>query len=169
LYDHEAELRLRILVKVLHVGMGRRVVEVIVEFLDIFPMISFMAVQAKEPFLKYGVLAIPEDKSKTEVLVDIGDACWAILTPPVYARVRVVIGEIIPGFAFLTVVFAHGPPLALAQVGSPPFSEDLMCHVVAKSFIFGEFFTHIRFHLPFSALINTTCVLFLSVSSTKYI
>src|SRR5512135_1551672 len=63
--------------------------------------------------------------------------------------------EIFPSF----VVFAHGPPLAFAQVRSPLFPKDLMCHVVGKSFVFGSFFTHVHLHLLFSALIITTRVL----------
>ena len=52
--------RLGILVEVLHVGMGRCVVEVEVILLDVLPMIAFAVSQPEEAFFENGILPIPQ-------------------------------------------------------------------------------------------------------------
>src|SRR5262249_18100887 len=50
---------LRILVEILHVGVGRRVIEVVVALLHIFSMIALRTSEAEEPFFQNSILAIP--------------------------------------------------------------------------------------------------------------
>src|SRR4029077_11061319 len=55
----------------------------------------------------------------TEALVVVRDTEDAVLTPPVDARARVVMGERIPRGAVRRVVLAHRSPLSIGQVRPP--------------------------------------------------
>ena len=116
---------LGILVEVLHVGMGRRAVEVEVIFLDVLPMVAFAVGQPEEAFLKDGIPPVPQRQGEAEPLFVVGEAGQAILTPAVGARAGLVMGEIIPGVTAFAVILAHGSPLALAEVGPPLFPGNL--------------------------------------------
>ena len=113
--------RLRILVKILHVRMRRRAVEVVVVLLHILAMIAFAVGQAEEPFLEDRILAVPQGERKTEPLLVVRNAGKAVLAPAVGARSGLIVAEIVPGIAILAVVLADGSPLPLAQI-RPPFS-----------------------------------------------
>src|SRR5689334_14136155 len=66
--------RLWVLIKVLHVGVCRRAVQIEVVFLNVFAVIAFAVCQTKEPLLKDRVLAVPERQRETENLVIVGNA-----------------------------------------------------------------------------------------------
>src|SRR2546421_1594287 len=51
----------------------------------------------------------------------IANACKTVLVPPINARARVVVREVIPSGAIGAVVFTHGPPRTLAKVRPPAF------------------------------------------------
>ena len=74
---------LRILVEVVEPAVGRRGVPVKVDFLDVLPMIAFLAVQSEGAFLEDLVLAVPHAKRKTKVLHAITDAAHAIFIPAI--------------------------------------------------------------------------------------
>src|SRR5260221_9772764 len=59
----------------------------------------------------------------------------AVLSPSVGARAGLVVGEVIPGIAAFTIVFADGPPLALAQVRSPFFPLCLLLTRLVESYL----------------------------------
>ena len=74
---------LRILVEILHVGVGRRAVEIEVIFLHVLAMIALAVGQPEEPLLEDRVLPVPEGQCKAEVLLVIGNAGNAVLAPAV--------------------------------------------------------------------------------------
>ena len=114
------EGRLRILVEVLHVRMGRRAVEVEVVFLDILAVIALAVGQAEQAFLEDRVLAVPQGEREAEPLLVVGDAGQAVLAPAIGAGAGLVVAEVVPGVAAFAVVLADGSPLAFAEV-RPPF------------------------------------------------
>ena len=61
------ELALRVLVEVLHVGMRRRRVEIIIDLLYVLAMIAVVACKSKKPFFQNHVFMIPKRKSKTNM------------------------------------------------------------------------------------------------------
>ena len=61
--------RLRILVEILHVGVGRRAVEVEVVFLHVLAVIAFAVGQPEQPFLENRIFAVPQRERKTEPLL----------------------------------------------------------------------------------------------------
>src|SRR5262249_23730542 len=65
------------------------------------------------------IAAVPERQREAEVLHAIAEAGDPVLAPAVGAAARVIVGEVVPRRPAGAVVLAHGPPLALAQVGSP--------------------------------------------------
>ena len=113
------ERRLRVLVEVLHVRVGRRAVEVEVVLLDVLAVIALAVGQAEEALLEDRVLAVPQGQGEAKPLLVVGDAGQAVLPPAVGARAGLVVGEVVPGVAALAVVLAHRAPLALAEVGPP--------------------------------------------------
>jgi hypothetical protein len=54
------EFRLGILIKIFHVGVSWRTIEVEVVIFDILPVIGFAVGQAEHALLKYRILAIPQ-------------------------------------------------------------------------------------------------------------
>lgn len=74
--------------------------------------------QAKQTFFEDGVTAVPQGQSKTEKLVAIADAGQSIFIPAIGATAGMVMGEIIPGFAMLAVIFAYRAPGAFSQLPS---------------------------------------------------
>src|SRR5689334_12673973 len=63
------ESSLRILVKILHVGMRRRAVEVIIILFHIFPVVAFAVGQTKQTLLKNGIFSIPKRQCEAEPLL----------------------------------------------------------------------------------------------------
>src|SRR5512145_351806 len=49
-----------------------------------------------------------------------------------------VVGEVIPGIAAFTVVFTHGAPLTLAQVGSPFLPRDSCLARIIQAFLLSD-------------------------------
>ena len=145
------EGRLRILVEVLHVRMGRRAVEVEVVFLDVLAVIAFAVGQAEQAFLEDRVLAVPQGQREAEPLLVVGDAGQAVLAPAIGAGAGLVVAEVVPGVAAFAVVLAHGAPLPLAEV-RPPF---LPGHCLVPSLVQANVFRRHR------------CLLWLSPRSWK--
>ena len=129
--------RLRILVEMLHVRVGRRAIEVEVILLDVLAVIAFAVGEAEQALLENRVLAVPQREGKTQALLVIGDTGDAVLAPAIGTRAGVIVGEEIPGVAALAVVLAHGAPLTFAQVGSPllpvPLAFPRLCQTLLFS------------------------------------
>jgi hypothetical protein len=113
------ERRVRVAVEIAHEGMRRRAVQMEVVLLDVFAVVAFVAVQAKEPLLQDRIPAVPERERKADPLMAVGNAGEAIFVPAVGARARVVVRERVPHRAAGAVVLADGAPGAFAQVGAP--------------------------------------------------
>jgi hypothetical protein len=128
--------RLRVLVEILHVRVGRRAVEIEVILFHVLAMVAFAVGEPEEPFLQDWVLPIPHGQRETEALFVIGNAGETILAPAVGARAGVIVGEEIPGVTVFTVVLAHGPPLALAEVWSPLLPGSFLLSRLFKSTLF---------------------------------
>ena len=128
--------RLRILVEVLHIRMGRRAVEVEVILLDILAMVGFAVGQPEQAFLEDRILAIPQGQREAQALVVIANAGQTILAPAIGARAGLIVGEVIPGVTTVAVVLAHRAPLALAQVRSPLLPGNLLLSSLCKSNLF---------------------------------
>ena len=111
--------RLRVLVEILHVRVGRGAVEIKVVLLDVLAVVAFAVGQSEQPLLENRILAVPEGQAETEALPIVGDAGDAVLAPSVGAGAGMIVGEGIPGVARLAVVLAHGAPLPFAQIWPP--------------------------------------------------
>ena len=64
---------------------------------------------------------------------------YAIFAPAVGARPGLVVGEVIPCVAVFAVVFAHGAPLALAEVWSPLLPGNALLTCLVQPFLFSHF------------------------------
>ncbi len=120
---HQVDVRvgaLRVLVQVLHVGVGGGVVEVKIILLDVLAMVALAVREAEQPLLQDGVGPVPQRQGKAQLLLVVRNAGQPILTPAIGPRARLVMREIIPRAARLAVVLADGSPLSFAQV-RPPF------------------------------------------------
>ena len=108
-----------IFIEHLHVGVGRRTVDVEVVLLDVFAMVPLAVGQAKHSLLEYGILAIPQSEGKAQALLVIAEAGDAVLAPVIGARARLIVGKVAPSVAILAVILPDGSPLALAEIWSP--------------------------------------------------
>src|SRR5262245_9291489 len=77
--------RLRVLVEKLHVGVGRRRVEVEVVLFDVLAVVGFAVGQAKKALFENRVLAVPQRQRKTEPLVVVGKTGQTVLAPAIGA------------------------------------------------------------------------------------
>src|ERR1700736_4234006 len=136
------EFPLWILVKYLQVGMRRRGVEVIVEFLHIFSVIALAISEAEESFFQNQVFAVPKRQRKTKALATVADPRNAILAPAISAAARMVVREIFPGVTARTVILAYGAPLTFGEVRSPTFPVRLTRIVIGETFLFITFVGH---------------------------
>ena len=142
--------RLRVLVEVLHVRVGRRAVEVEVVLLHILAVVALAVGQSEEPFLENRVLAVPQGQGEAELLLVVGDAGDAVLAPAIGPRAGLIVGEEIPGVAILAVVLAHRAPLPLAEVRAPFLPGDSRLAGVIQPLLLGaalEFRSRLRFIL----------------------
>ena len=113
------ELRLGVLVEHLEIGGGRGGIQVVVELLDVLAVVPLVPGQAEEPLFQDRIAPVPEGEGQTEPLVLVAEAADPVLPPAVGPAPGVVVREVVPGVAIRAVVLAHGPPLALGDVGAP--------------------------------------------------
>src|SRR5205814_1168552 len=90
----------------------------------------------EQAFLQDRVLSVPKRQRETEALFVIGKAGQTVFAPAVGARTGLVVAEVVPGVAAFAVVLADGPPLALAEVGSPLFPGEVSLASLLKSVMF---------------------------------
>ena len=84
--------------------------------LGVLSVISFRTTETEDTFLQERVASVPKGESKTQALRSIAKAGKTVLIPPIGARARVFVREILPGLAIGTVVFTHRAPRAFADV-----------------------------------------------------
>src|SRR4030095_699463 len=94
------------------------------ELFHILAVIALAIGQAEQAFLQDRILAVPECNREAQALLCVAEAADAVFAPPIGAATRMLMGEVTPGIAVGTVVFAHRAPLALAHIG-PPFAPSL--------------------------------------------
>jgi len=88
--------------------VGRSGIQIVIQFLDVFSVISLMACHSKESFFENGILAVPERERKTEALMIVGDPGDAIFAPPICARASLLVREMTPGIAISRIILANG-------------------------------------------------------------
>mgnify|MGYP000340673580 CR=1 FL=1 len=111
--------RLRVLVQVLHVRVGRRRIEIEVVLLAIFAVVALVAREAVEPLLQDVIALVPEREPEAEPALAIRDREQAVLAPAIGARMAVLEGEEGPCIAVRGVVLTHGAPLSSRHIGAP--------------------------------------------------
>ncbi len=90
--------------------MGRGVVQVIVDFLDIFTMVAFGVGQSEQTLFQNGVTAIPQSDGKADMLVAIADAGQAVLVPSINTTAGVIMGKVVPGFHVVAIILSDRAP-----------------------------------------------------------
>ena len=66
-YQIQIRIRiLRIFIKILHIRVSGRAVQVVIIFLDVLPVIALAVGHAEHPLLDYRVLAVPQRQRKTQ-------------------------------------------------------------------------------------------------------
>src|SRR6516165_5705481 len=102
------EGRLRVLVKVFHIRVGWRRVEVEIVFLDVLAVVPLAVGQPEQAFLEDLIASVPQAKRETEKLAIVAKARQSILAPTVCARASLVVAEVVPRVSRLAVILAHG-------------------------------------------------------------
>ena len=127
---------LRILVEVLHVGVGGRAVEVVVVLLDVLAVVALAIGEAEETLLDDRVAPVPQRQRKAQPLLVVGDAGQAVLAPAVDARSGLIMAEVLPGITGSAVVLAHRTPLTLREVGPPGLPGHAALALLGQSLVF---------------------------------
>lgn len=115
------ELSLGVLVKVLGVGVGGGVVDVVVQLLDILTVVTLVVGQTEKSLLEKVVLFVPESKGEAKELMVIGNTSKTVLTPSVGSGSSLVVREVGPGITVGRVILSDCGPLSLGHVGTPSF------------------------------------------------
>ena len=110
---------LRVLVQVLHVRVAGHVVQVEVILLHVLAVIALRAGEAEHPLLDDRVLAIPQRKRETQLLMVVANPGDTVLAPTVRTRARMVVREVVPCATIGAVILAHRAPLPFAQGTGP--------------------------------------------------
>src|SRR4249920_1611928 len=101
--------------------MRRRIVQIEVIFLYILTVVALAVREPEQTLLKNRVPAIPHGHAKAQQLLVIADTGNTIFTPAVGAGTRMVMSEIVPCIAILTVIFTDRAPLTFTEVRPPLF------------------------------------------------
>ena len=88
--------RLRVLVQVPLIGVGRQVVDVEVVLLDVLAVIAFAVRQPEEAFFEDRVVLVPQADRETQALLVVADPGDPVLAPPVGARSGLVVRQVVP-------------------------------------------------------------------------
>src|SRR5262249_15041280 len=124
---------LRVLVEPLHVGVGRRGVEVEVVFLHVLAVVALDAGEAEQPLLQDRIAAVPEQDREADALFAIADPGEAVFVPPERARARLIERKIPPGVAVRAVVLATRAPCPLADVRAPSLPGHAPIHAFLEA------------------------------------
>src|SRR6185295_951982 len=81
---------LRVLVEVLHVGMGRRAIEIEITLLGVLTMVPFSIVQSEQAFFQDRILPVPKRQGKAENSIIVTNARQSVLAPVISARPRLI-------------------------------------------------------------------------------
>ena len=119
------KLALRVLVQVLHVRVRGRAIEVEVVLLHILAVVALAVGEPEQALLEDRVALVPQRQREAQQLPVVAQSAEPVLAPPVGARTRLVVGEVVPGVAVLAVVLADRAPLPLAEIRSPFLPRDL--------------------------------------------
>src|SRR6516164_1061033 len=79
---------LRVFVESFQVGMGWSRIKVVIDFLDIFPVVSLAVRQAEQSFLQDRVFSVPDRKGQANALMSVAESADTILTPAIGATTR---------------------------------------------------------------------------------
>src|ERR1700722_1569151 len=101
--------------------MGRQVVGIIVELLDVLAMVAFLIAKPKKPFFEDGVLPVPQCYCETKVLKKVRDAAQSVFSPEIRPAMRMVVRKIMPCIAIRAIVLSYRSPLPLTQIRAPLF------------------------------------------------
>src|SRR5581483_6214680 len=110
---------LGILVERAHVGVRRRVLEVVVALLHVLAMIALGPREAEESLFENRIMPIPERHREAQAALPVAGAEETGFTPAVGATPGVIVWDIVPDVAVRGVVLANGAPLAFGQVRTP--------------------------------------------------
>ena len=113
------ELRLRILIQRLHVGMCWCGIEIKITLLHIFSVISFRSGQTEKSLFENLVLAIPEREREAQATFSIRDSQQPVFAPSIGTTSSMFMGKGVPAFTGRGVIFTHSSPLTFRQVRSP--------------------------------------------------
>ena len=122
--------------------MAGRGVEEVVQLLDVLAVVAFGVGQAEQPLLEDRVSAVPQRHREAEPLLVIGEAAEAVLAPAVGPAPGVVVRQVIPCRAFLTVVLPDRAPLPLREVGPEATPRALSPRVLFQPSSFRRNLTH---------------------------
>jgi hypothetical protein len=98
-----------------------RAVKVEVIFLDILTVIPLTVSESEQALFQNWIDPIPKRESETKDLFFIADPSDSVFAPSVCPRPCMIMREVIPRVAVLTVILPDRPPLPLRKI-RPPFS-----------------------------------------------
>src|SRR6516165_5011066 len=138
-------------------------VEIEVVLLDVLAVVTLAIGEAKEAFFDDRISSIPKCQREAQTLLLVGEASQTVLAPMVGARTRLIMAEVAPRVAIVAVVLAHGPPLALRQIGTPLLPRNFLLPCLLQSPLFRCLIQLLhaaaRLHLVLSAVPSSGCQL----------
>ena len=113
------ERALRVVVAPPVPGVAGDRVQVPPVLLDVLAVVALRAGQPEGPLLQDRVAPVPQRQGQAQPLVDVAEPGQPVLSPPVGPGPRVIVRQVVPGFAVGAVVLPDRAPLPLADVRPP--------------------------------------------------
>lgn len=131
--------------------MGRCVVQVVVQLLDVLTVVTLVSRKTEETLFQPLVLTVPQGDVHTHQLLVVTDTKETVLTPSEDTGVGVLEWEVRPGVTVLGVILTHSGPSSLTQVRTPPVPVLLMLAVLFQPLLLDG-----GVHQLFSQLIHSS-------------
>src|SRR6478672_4120172 len=106
--------------------MSRGGVQIVVQFLAVLAVIALTIGQPEQALLEDRITFVPQREGEAKSLVMISESGDAILAPSIGAAAGMVVGQILPRVAVLTVVFRTVPHWRSLRYG-PHFRQSPFC------------------------------------------
>ncbi|NLW77435.1 MAG: hypothetical protein GXY18_13590 [Methanomicrobiales archaeon] len=94
--------------------MRRTVVEVEIQFFDVFTMIAFFSIESVQTLLEDGVFSVPERWTEADPASGIRQTADTIFTPSIHPASRMIVGKIAPRRSIMAVILTNRTPLSFA-------------------------------------------------------
>src|SRR5579863_8644478 len=126
---------LRVFVEHFHIGVRRQSIQIVVELLDVFAVISFSVRETEKTLLQEGIAAVPKSDAHANSELVVGVSGKSVFAPTIGATAGVLVRQILPSRTVGAIILTHRSPLPFAEIGAPESPWRSGCGRQATTFL----------------------------------